>query len=83
MADIALSEKAKSVKLGVYEHYKGKSYQVLGVALHSETLEELVVYKALYGEGLVWVRPLDMFLGEVEVGGEKKRRFRHMGEEER
>lgn len=53
-----LSPEAKSLKLGIYEHYKGNKYQVLGVAVHSETLEELVVYKALYGEELTWVRPL-------------------------
>ncbi len=83
MDDVALSEKAKSVKLGVYEHYKGKRYQVLGVALHSETLEELVVYKALYGEGLIWVRPLDMFLEEIEVDGVKRSRFQWISGEVR
>lgn len=80
MSDIKLSPEAKSLKLGLYEHYKGNKYQVLGVAIHSKTLEELVVYKALYGEGLTWVRPLKMFLETVEVDGEVKPRFRYLGE---
>lgn len=66
-----------SIKPGKYKHYKGKEYQVLGVARHSETLEELVVYKALYqkeGENL-WVRPVKMFLEEVVVDGVKVKRF--------
>ncbi len=63
------------IKLGRYRHYKGKEYQVIGVARHSETLEELVVYQALYGEGELWVRPLSMFLEEVEVDGKKMPRF--------
>lgn len=75
MADVTLSKKAKSLKLGIYEHYKGKRYKVLGVALHSETLEELVIYKALYGKGLLWVRPLKMFVEQVTVDGERKPRF--------
>ena len=76
MNDITLSEKAKKVKLGIYRHYKGNNYQVLGVAIHSETLEELVIYKALYGQGLTWVRPLNMFLEQVEVNGTKFPRFK-------
>jgi hypothetical protein len=59
------SEKAKRLKTGIYEHMKGMRYQVLSVARHSETLEELVVYKQLYGTGDVWVRPLSMFLETV------------------
>ncbi len=65
----------EKIKLGRYRHYKGKEYQVIGVARHSETLEELVVYQALYGEGELWVRPLSMFLEEVEVDGKKMPRF--------
>jgi len=76
MGDIILSPEAKSLKLGVYEHYKGNKYQVLGVALHSETLEEMVIYKAVYGERLTWVRPLKMFLETIEINGEKKPRFK-------
>ncbi len=64
------------IKLGKYEHYKGKQYEVIGVAKHSETLEELVVYRALYGENDLWVRPLKMFLENVEVEGKQIPRFR-------
>lgn len=79
MSDIKLSSEAILLKLGLYEHYKGNKYQVLGVAIHSETLEELVIYKALYGEGLTWVRPLKMFLENVKIDGKTKPRFRFMG----
>ena len=53
------------IQAGLYRHYKGNTYQVLGVAKHSETEEHLVVYRALYGEFGLWVRPLEMFLWEV------------------
>lgn len=76
MAEIELSKKAKSLKPGIYEHYKKKRYQVLGVVIHSETLEELVLYKALYGKRLTWVRPLKMFLEKVKVDGQELSRFR-------
>jgi hypothetical protein len=61
--------------LGRYRHYKGNEYEVVGVARHSETLEELVVYRALYGEGGLWVRPRAMFTELVELGGRMIRRF--------
>ena len=70
-----------TLKTGKYKHYKGKEYEVVGIARHSETLEELVVYKALYqneGENL-WVRPLKMFLEEVEIEGKKIPRFEFLG----
>lgn len=67
------------IKLGEYEHYKGKRYQVIGIAKHSETLEEMVVYRALYGEGELWVRPLKMFVEMVEIDGKKKPRFEYIG----
>jgi len=63
------------LQLGKYKHYKGKSYEVVGIAKHSETLEELVVYRALYGKNDLWVRPLKVFLEEVEVDGKKVPRF--------
>ena len=52
---------------GKYRHYKGNDYEVLGVATHSETREQLVVYRPLYGEGALWVRPLAMFLESVTI----------------
>lgn len=67
----------EKLKLGKYKHYKGNFYKVLGVAKHSETLEELVVYECLYDnpEGKLWVRPLKMFMEKVEVDGKKVPRF--------
>lgn len=66
------------LKLGKYRHYKGKEYEVLGMAKHSETLEELVVYRVLYDKGQIWVRPLKMFVEVVEVDGKKIPRFRYV-----
>jgi len=60
---------------GVYQHYKGNKYELLYIANHSETLEKMVVYKALYGEGEVWVRPLEMWNELVEVDGKAVERF--------
>lgn len=60
---------------GLYEHYKGQHYQVLGVAHHSETLEPLVIYRALYGECGLWVRPFEMFTGTVLIDGVTRQRF--------
>jgi hypothetical protein len=70
-----------NVKLGVYEHYKsGKKYRVIGVAKHSETLEDMVVYEALYENEMskLWVRPLEMFLEDVEVDGKRVPRFKYL-----
>jgi hypothetical protein len=75
-----LSELAMSIKPGIYEHYKGNSYQVFGVCRHSETQEELVVYMALYGSYGWWVRPLQMFLDEVEKDGKRLPRFKFIGQ---
>ncbi len=63
------------LKLGIYQHYKGQRYQVYGVARHSETLEAVVVYRPLYGEGALWVRPYAMFTGAVLVDGFEQPRF--------
>ena len=73
------------IKPGKYIHYKNKPYEVIGVAHHSETLEELVVYRALYeiddyGLNSLWVRPKAMFQEEVEVDGKMVPRFRYEGE---
>ena len=64
-----------SVARGIYRHYKGNLYQVLHTAQHSETVEALVVYRCLYGEYSVWVRPLAMFTETVEVDGKEIPRF--------
>jgi hypothetical protein len=66
------------MKLGKYLHYKGQEYRVLGVAQHSETLEDLVVYQALYGEKSLWVRPLKMFKEFVEINGKTIPRFKFL-----
>ena len=60
---------------GRYRHYKGRDYDVIGVARHSETLEPVVVYRPLYGEGGLWVRPYAMFVGTVDVDGSEVPRF--------
>ena len=65
-----------TIKPGLYRHFKGSEYQVLEVARHSETMEEFVVYRALYGDGGLWVRPLGMFAETVERDGEVMPRFR-------
>ena len=64
---------------GIYRHFKGNEYLVVGVAKHSETLEEMVVYRALYGEGGLWVRPLLMFTETVERDGKAFPRFEFTG----
>ena len=71
-----------TVQPGRYRHYKGKEYTVLSVALHSETQEELVVYRQGYGDHGLWVRPKRMFLETVEVDGQEVPRFRYVGGQE-
>ena len=68
------------IRPGRYRHFKGGEYQVLGVAKHSETLEPMVVYRALYGEGRLWVRPAAMWNETVEREGRTFRRFTYIGE---
>ncbi len=68
------------MKKGIYRHYKGNNYELICIARHSETLEDMVVYKALYGDGCVWVRPLSMWNETVEHGGEIIPRFQYIGE---
>lgn len=68
---------AKSIVVGsLYEHYKGLRYKIIGVARHSETLEELVIYQALFGESDMWVRPLVKFLENIVINGQSQPRFK-------
>ncbi len=64
---------------GRYRHYKGGQYEVIGTVRHSETLEPLVLYRALYGEGGLWVRPHAMFFSQVEHDGQSVARFARIG----
>jgi hypothetical protein len=73
----------EKIKPGKYRHFKGKKYRVIGEAIHSETLEEMVIYKALYdskefGKNAVWVRPKKMFFETVSVDGKKVPRFEYI-----
>lgn len=63
------------IKKGRYKHFKGAEYEVIGIAKHSETMEELIVYQALYGERALWVRPISMFLDMKEIEGRLVPRF--------
>ena len=63
------------IKPGRYRHFKGNEYEVIGTARHSEPLEEMVGYRALYGEGGLWVRPAKMFFETIERDGKKMKRF--------
>ena len=69
------------IKTGLYRHYKGNDYQVIGTATHSETEELLVVYKPLYNDSGLWVRPLTMFLENVEVDGISMPRFQFLSDQ--
>lgn len=76
----AYSEKAKSLQKGFYEHYRGDRYELIDIARHTETLEELAIYRALYGTFDLWARPVEMFTEEVEMeDGTTKPRFRFLG----
>ena len=68
------------IRPGKYRHFKGKEYEVIGTARHSETLELMVVYQALYGEFGLWVRPASMWNETVERDGKTYQRFTYMGE---
>ena len=73
-------EKKYNIPVGIYRHYKGNEYELLYIANHSETLEKMVVYKALYGEGGIWVRPLNMWDETIERDGKTFKRFEYIGE---
>ena len=68
-----------TIQLGLYQHYKGNHYQVIGLARHSETLEPLVVYQAFYGDYRLWVRPLELFMGTVVQDSKEIPRFKFVG----
>ena len=72
---------SEEIRPGRYRHFKGKEYEVLMIARHSETEEEMVVYRALYGERGVWVRPASMWNEIVERDGKKYQRFTYIGDE--
>lgn len=67
------------IEPGKYKHYKGKFYEVIDVVHHSETLEELVLYRTLYGKFDLWIRPIKMFLEKVEINEKKVPRFEYVG----
>lgn len=67
------------IKIGKYRHFKGNEYEVVAIAKHSETLEEMVVYKALYGDGGYWVRPASMWNETVTREGKTFKRFEFLG----
>lgn len=70
----------EDIKIGKYRHFKGNEYEVIGIAKHSETLAPMVVYKALYGDGGIWVRPAEMWNETVERDGKVFKRFTYIGE---
>ncbi|NVJ66183.1 MAG: DUF1653 domain-containing protein [Gammaproteobacteria bacterium] len=67
-----------TIQKGVYQHFKGQKYEILDVATHSETGEQYVVYKALYGDFGTWIRPLEMFTETIERDGKVIRRFEYL-----
>jgi hypothetical protein len=76
-----MNSSMKKIKTGIYQHYKGNLYEVIGICHHSETLEEFVVYRALYdspefGKNAIWVRPIEMFFEDVEWQGKNVPRFK-------
>ena len=68
----------KEIKIGKYRHFKGNEYEVIGIGKHSESLEEMVIYKALYGEGEYWIRPASMWNETVERDGKTFKRFTYI-----
>lgn len=72
--------KQEIIKIGRYRHYKGNEYEVIGVGNHSETLEAMVIYRPLYGEGGLWVRPAAMWNESIEKDGVIMKRFEYIGE---
>lgn len=75
---ILIKEIAMEIKPGKYRHFKGKEYQLIGIASHSETMEPMVVYRALYGEQGLWVRPAAMWTEQIERDGYSGPRFQYV-----
>jgi len=73
-------ENTPAAKIGKYRHHKGKEYELLGIARHSETLEDFVVYRALYGDYQLWIRPKAMFFEQIHKDGKDVWRFEYIGE---
>ena len=67
------------ILLGVYRHFKGNRYEVVGFAKNSETLEDVVIYKAISGDKATWIRPLQMWSDEIEIDGKTVKRFEYEG----
>ena len=78
MKEIDFTTQAKNIKLGLYEHYKGNKYQVIAVAHDSDTLEEMVVYRALYGDNNLWVKKIDIWLKPEVINGQEIPRFKYL-----
>lgn len=74
-AKCAVSEEWRQEVGRIFRHYKGNRYRLIGLAPHSETLEPLAIYQALYGDHALWARPAGMFFEDVEIGGHRMRRF--------
>ncbi len=77
---LEMNQMSEEIRPGRYRHFKGKEYEVLYLARHSETEEEMVVYRALYGDFGVWVRPASMWNEIVERDGKRSQRFMYIGE---
>ena len=69
----------KTIKRGIYKHYKGNLYEVLSTGRHSETEEWMVIYRTLYDDGSIWIRPYEMFIEDIKINGETLARFTYMG----
>ncbi len=81
MKEVNFSSKAKNIKLGLYEHYKGNKYEVIEVAHDSHTLEEMVAHRALYGDNNLWVKKIDIWLKPEIISGKKVICFKYLGDE--
>lgn len=71
----------KTIPKGRYQHFKGNFYELVDIALHSESQDEQVIYRALYGDKGLWIRPLAMFDETIERDGKRLKRFQYVGEE--